>query len=264
MRHILGVTCLTILLTPPAVAADLGKVERKILREPSYRSNPKYCLLVFGPKATTRVWLVLDGDTLYVDRNGNGDLTEEDEKVASERVTGREGSFYFKAGELRDGQLTHKNLYVSVSKLEDPEGSDPEIGNYLKEHPRACRYSIGVDVEMVGWRGAGLGGRVSQWAHHRDINGFLQFADRPQDAPVIHFGGPLRITLFGKHTLTIGRETEVYLGVGTPGLGPGTTAYIAYEEVIPESAFPMAKIAYPAAVSGEPPVIELYELKHRC
>ena len=28
------------------------------------------------PEAQTRVWIVQDGDTLYVDRNGNGDLTE--------------------------------------------------------------------------------------------------------------------------------------------------------------------------------------------
>jgi hypothetical protein len=58
-----------------------GTGERKVAKEPVYKSNPKYCLLVFGPEAKTRVWLVQDGDTLYVDRNGNGDLTEAGEKV---------------------------------------------------------------------------------------------------------------------------------------------------------------------------------------
>ncbi len=33
-------------------------------------------------------WLVRDGDTLYVDRNGNGDLTEPGEKVAAEKWPG--------------------------------------------------------------------------------------------------------------------------------------------------------------------------------
>ena len=70
----------------PLTAADLTQIDRKITREPTYRSKPKYCLLVFGPEAKVRVWLVLDGDTLYVDRNGNGDLTE-----AGERVTGGKG-----------------------------------------------------------------------------------------------------------------------------------------------------------------------------
>src|SRR3712207_1181094 len=70
-----------------APAADLAGVDRTIKKEPAYRSkSPKYGLLVFGPRAETRVWLVLDlaaepsdpdgsKNTLYVDRNGDGDLT---------------------------------------------------------------------------------------------------------------------------------------------------------------------------------------------
>ena len=46
-------------------------------------------LLVFGPKAEHRSWLVVDGDgieadsgrVLYLDRNGNGDLTEPGDRV---------------------------------------------------------------------------------------------------------------------------------------------------------------------------------------
>ena len=54
---------------------DLTKVDRTIAKEPAYKTKPRYCLLVFGPEPKIRVWLVLDGDVLYVDRNGNGDLT---------------------------------------------------------------------------------------------------------------------------------------------------------------------------------------------
>src|SRR5687767_3376952 len=44
-----------------APAADLTRVDRTIKKEPAYKSkSPKYGLLVFGPKAQTRVWLVLD------------------------------------------------------------------------------------------------------------------------------------------------------------------------------------------------------------
>ena len=49
-----------------ARGADLTKIDRKIAKEPAYQNEPKYCLLVFGPEAKTRVWLVLDNDTLYV------------------------------------------------------------------------------------------------------------------------------------------------------------------------------------------------------
>jgi hypothetical protein len=64
-----------------AAAADLTKIDRTIAKEPVYQNQPKYCLLVFGPDAKTRVWLVIDGDVLYVDRNGNGDLTEQGERL---------------------------------------------------------------------------------------------------------------------------------------------------------------------------------------
>src|SRR5438270_6084694 len=77
-----------ILLGVPLSAADLTHIDRKIAKEPAYKSKPKYCLLVFGPEAKTRVWLVQDGNTLYVDRNGNGDLTE-----ASKKVTAAKGDW---------------------------------------------------------------------------------------------------------------------------------------------------------------------------
>src|SRR5215831_16607005 len=66
----------------PAVAVDLTKIDRTIAKEPVYQNKPKYCLLVFGPDAKTRVWLVVDGNVLYVDRNGNGDLTEKGKRVS--------------------------------------------------------------------------------------------------------------------------------------------------------------------------------------
>jgi hypothetical protein len=65
-------------------AADLAKINRSIVKEPKYKTEPYYALVVIGPRAEKRVWLVVDGDTLYVDRNGNGDLTEANERVAGD------------------------------------------------------------------------------------------------------------------------------------------------------------------------------------
>src|SRR5215470_17357354 len=81
-----------------ACGADLTKIDRTIAKEPAYKGKPKYCLLVFGPDAKTRVWLVLDGDVLYVDRNGNGDLTDKGETVREKRVDDQASQF--PAGEL--------------------------------------------------------------------------------------------------------------------------------------------------------------------
>src|SRR5215831_18005653 len=71
-------TLLTLLfVAQPALGVDLTKIERTIAKEPVYQSkSPSYGLLVFGPEAKSRAWVVLDGDILYVDRNCNGDLTE--------------------------------------------------------------------------------------------------------------------------------------------------------------------------------------------
>src|SRR5215469_9732307 len=56
-------------------SADLEHIDRKIAKEPHYHNKPKYALAVFGTEAQFKVWLVLDGEALYADTNGNGDLT---------------------------------------------------------------------------------------------------------------------------------------------------------------------------------------------
>src|SRR5436853_352704 len=84
---------LGLLLAGPVLAAgvpDLGKVDRRIAREPKYVcKQPLYGLYLFGPEARTRVWAVLDKsradatvyDVLYFDRNANGDLTEPEDRI---------------------------------------------------------------------------------------------------------------------------------------------------------------------------------------
>jgi hypothetical protein len=78
--RILGVA-IAFMWAGTSYAADLTKIDRIVKKEPAYLAKPKYCLLVFGPEAKERVWLVLDGDKLYVDRNGNGDLTEPGKRI---------------------------------------------------------------------------------------------------------------------------------------------------------------------------------------
>src|SRR5262245_45048150 len=127
-KRILATVCVTLFFASTTLAADLTKVDRTIVREPVYKSTPKYGLLVFGPEARTRVWLVKDGDTLYVDRNGNGDLTEAGEKVAAKtnRQT-EDGEFDFLAGEIVDGALRHKALRCSVTKIDHLADDDERV-----------------------------------------------------------------------------------------------------------------------------------------
>jgi hypothetical protein len=249
-----------------APAADLAAIDRRFVKEPTYQSKPRYCLLVFGPEAQTRVWLVQDGDTLYVDRNGNGDLTEAGKKVSAKKgdyTDTAEGVFFFEAGDVQGGKQTHKNLKLSVTKLDQLANIEPQVKDFLARHPQARGYRLGIEVAMPGWQGVGNGSRVEHVVAANDINGVLQFAERPEDAPVIHFGGPWQVTFFGPHRLTIGREEDLFLSVATPGLGPGTLAYVGYEGVIPETVYPTVEITYPPR-QGQAPVKEHYELKRRC
>jgi hypothetical protein len=69
----------------PGNAADLSKIDRTIGKEPAYQSKPKYCLVVFGPEAKTRLWVVFDGSTIY----------GSDKKGEISKLTLRSGSGYY-------------------------------------------------------------------------------------------------------------------------------------------------------------------------
>src|SRR5262249_5016241 len=140
-----------------AEAVDLTKIARTLVREPVYETKaPKYCLLVFGPEAKTRIWLVLDGSVLYVDRNGSGDVTESGKRV--------QGSEVFELGEVTeaDGNTKHTDLVVKR---------------------KAVGFLVTVKLEGKHRQQAGETAEI------------LDFADRTQDAPIIHFAGPLALRL---------------------------------------------------------------------
>ena len=249
----------------PSPAVDLTTIDRIIQREPKYQTKmPKYALLVFGQEAKTRVWLVLDGDTLYVDRNGNGDLTEPHEIVKGE---GKNGRYTFQAGEVQDGERTHVELNVDVGDLSAlPESPNelPDVWEVLRRQPQSKSYSVALDVSMPGFKGAGNDGRIPQAAFGFDNNGILQFANHPQDAPVLHFGGSWVVTTFGPQTIELDRENDFVLVLGTRGLGPGTFAYSWYEGLVPDELAPVLKIEFPAKSPGLEPVEARYSLPRRC
>jgi hypothetical protein len=277
-----------LLLAAPTWAADLTKIDRTLRKEPAYRSkSPKYCLLVFGPKAETRVWLVLDlvsepwetdgsKNALYIDRNGNGDLTEPGERVAC-TMQKREHWFSFsrkpsytydpcfEAGAVveRDGKTRHTGLTV-------------EVGSYVQLYRPV---SLSLTVEGRGKQSAG--------------GPQLRFADRPEDAPVIHFNGPLmmRVSMeggalsvpisyddnpakrrrfyeqnpphWGQKKLTRGRDSELYAQVGTPGVGLGTFVTLS-AGAPPADVHPVAEITFPSADPKRPPITRRVVLKGRC
>ena len=96
-----------------------------------------------------------------------------------------------------------------------------------------------------------------------DDRASFRFAGRPQDAPIVHFGGPLQMSLRIEQSLRRGAKSSVMTMVGTPGRGDGTFAALDYPMVPPEFD-PVAEIEFPSPVPGKDPIRSRVSLDHRC
>jgi hypothetical protein len=97
----------------------------------------------------------------------------------------------------------------------------------------------------------------------------LQFADRPADAPVIHFGGPWQVWPRNGQKFVLDRPEEFTTFIGTPGYGPGTFAITLQHTVNPDIAFFVPKAAKPVLevtfqTKDGGTVTEKYVLEHQC
>lgn len=218
-------------LCQSALAADLKALPRHIGRPPVLQTKaPKYCLLVFGAAAATRVWLVFDGDVLYVDRNGNGDLSEAGERFRPRQPLKEAADFReFVVGDLveKDGKTRHRDLTVT------------RFGR-TSHHGKIALTAAGRGEQVAG----------------QDGSGALRFADRPEDAPVVHFNGPLTLALPSGNTFRAGAKAKpLYACVGTPGLGEGTLA-VLQQDAIPEDVHPVAELRLPGQQPLRVPLAE--------
>jgi hypothetical protein len=255
-----------------ALAGQQDKTEG-IRKEPTYRTKtPQYGALIFGSEGKDRVWLVRDGDVLYVDRNGNGDLTEPGKLVVCEKKPGRnpeEDGYSFEVGDIHAGTRIHKGLAVSFVPLylyaSGSRGKRSDVKALLAKNPKTHVVLVRVEVDVPGMKGNGIGGRLAFSAGPMDLAGVFQFAARPADAPHVWLDGPLQITFDETPpSLRIGRSNETYLVVGTPGIGAGTFATLPYEKTVPESVKPTMEISFPTVRGTSSPLKEKYEIRERC
>jgi RNA polymerase sigma factor (sigma-70 family) len=273
--------------TGETAAPEPEKIDRRIGKEPVYQSkSPRYCLLVFGPQARGRVWLVQDGDTLYVDRNGNGDLTEEGKRIQAPPFAASDHYLFarersIEVGDLSVGGLTHTGLVIRQAEyrrkaiptdLDIPGPPLEELQEHLdkvwKQVPDgiASRVYINLDVRCYGLFEDTKDRHVRHMAWI-DGNGVLAFAHRPQDAPVVRFGGPLTLQVRPGCRIQRGEQpgegftgTEPSFWLGTRGHGPGTFV-IANHDLVPGDAQPSAEIRFPAKARGGEPVVRKISLK---
>lgn len=221
---------------------DLTKIERRIKSEPAYTTaSPEYCLLVFGQEGKTRVWVVRDGNTFYVDRNANGVI-----------------------GEQGEGKAVNKTDNVSIGwKL---NVTDPAIkGDVSVGYRSDGSYEIDFATDIEKPELSNLT-EVYQSAGWIDGQG-PRFTSRPSDAPIIHFDGPLTFRRLDGKVKSKRRQANSEQGqslrlmVGTNGLGENTfVAYlIDHRTDIPGTLH--ARIEFPVAEKDSSPITHQVKLK---
>ena len=234
MRMFLSLPLVLAVLTCSASGQDVGKIDRKIAKEPHYESkSPWYCLLVFGPEAKTKVWMVLDGKRLYVDRNANGDLTDDGESF----TTDEEVRIPLLAA--NDGKSRYTDLRVSW-------GTGPLTGSgpFVNLHVRV---------------------RVGELEQYALVDAR---ATKPDEAPLVHFDGPLHIELRiepykpqqhltrGKQHLLGGCICTRYRGAEWVGL--------SHEKGIPADTHPIVDIEFLTRGADAKPIRVKVQLRERC
>jgi hypothetical protein len=171
MRFASAVFAALLFAAGSAAAVDFDKLDRRILKEPTYQSKPLYGLALLGPDATTRVWLALDGERLYVDKNCNGDLTD-DGPPAELKSKDSDPASYESIDVSPDGGRTVYKFEVTLWGRPSfaPGATDREPFNQS------------VHITFPDGRMFGA------WGDHQKP---LIFASGPRDAPAMHFGGDL-------------------------------------------------------------------------
>lgn len=223
------------LLPVAAKAVDLTTIDRTIKKEPAYHTLPGYCLLVFGADASKRVWLVHDGKRVYVDFNGNGDLTEAGEWL---RGSGRV-SFSVPQIAEADGTTVHRYLHLWAYEMD-------------QKFSISMRLHSGLEQSV---------GKRSRYPKPR-------FAGTPQDAPIIHLNGPMTLVPDARSGFLPrqGREYHRSLRawVGTPGLGPGTFATFDSEQLC-EGGLRQVTVdfEFPGAAADDEPIARQQSLPAR-
>ncbi len=236
------------------------------LRLPEFDSDkPEFCRVSFpGSESAKTIFLILDGPTLYVDRNANGDMTEKNERVHATRSSRMsERDLRFQIGQIEVGTFVHESINLTVTPLENYDRNNSKASELLKTNPQAKAYSMSAEIQHEHLKGSCDGSRVLTLVKIMDADGILQFGASPELAPTINFAGPFEIRLNDETRLRPGSEMEVVLAVGSKGKGPGTFAAISYENLIPDDAWPKLTLTTESK-DGGPPIETTFEMQHRC
>jgi RNA polymerase sigma factor (sigma-70 family) len=258
-----GMRAAPVTVKPPK--PDAGWNLTPPLKEPKYQHEPKYALLVFGPRREQRVWMVLDGHTLYVDRNGNGDLTEPDKRIEANNP--KDGSNKFGNA----GSHTHFDILEFTVAAGVGGNSKFRLDHWIRDE----KY-VPKEGHEKKWHAEWLELRhenATLWRKEGSGRGQtpVVFMPKPADAQVCALDGPLTFVVKLPEYQVLqrseaGGDVAFHIVVmGRPHRGAEREFYnpLATREV-PEGAHLEVEIDFPGKGANAAPVHRKYLLKNRC
>lgn len=208
---------------------DFAKVDRRIGRLPALQSKaPRYGLFLFGKQGEKRVWAVVDGDVLYLDRNADGDLTG-----ATERIAGKDGSF-------------------EIGDFEDPATGAVHKAFKIRLTADSVRYSI-------LWRGKD----ETFGSYGPEPGTYANFEASPETAPIFVPGTdrPFEFEHWMSGSLPRGTSTDFKVYVGHRGSTRGAFTTVK-DTFLPAEEYLLAELHYTDA--GGKKQRAMVKLRERC
>lgn len=223
-------------------------------KEPEYASDhPRYGILAFGPERKIRVWAILDGShSLYLDRNGNGDLTEDREYIpvlvnkqmdspwvaAGYHFTDRKDPFGRLSGE---GGTSEGRNVPTISTTDRYQRFNVNVfARNDKFVPKTDADRAGVASFQQHWDGFVLVIITVDGRHTLEAR--ARFSATPAEAPQIDFDAPMAFELAEPDlVLKPGEKNRMLCQVATRG--KNATTLLAYSQ-IPKDVAPKAEVEF--------------------
>lgn len=207
-------------------------------KEPTYSGSPRYGLIsVDGGKGM--VWFVIDGTKLYLDRNGDGDLTDDGPPIESKKLD----------------YLPKPHVFFEWPSL-SPQGASAKLteGSMLA-YAQGGEYRIGdfrhkVDGKFWFYRNRGV-----------------TLAAKASEAPILNLGAPLGL-LFDfingtDGTLSKSKPNEFYIQIGSQGSETGAFLCRTYEDM-PKDAYIEADFQFVDQRNASNKLHLIAQLRTRC
>lgn len=219
--------------TPPAKSL-LAEIDRTLVKEPIYNGQPKYCLLILDHDLRAKVWMVEDGHRLFLDSNGNSDLTDD-------------------GGPIALGREPEPSTILGYAKelITTPDGARHTKFVMHKWQGDENKFAYGLSMYLKGTRQVYSGWFGTFWA------------DKRESAPVVHLGGDFVPQALRDRSFVIGSEARRFdIAFINRGSQPGAETWLGTES-LPTDIHPVLKVSWPTKAGFEP-IQTVHPLPKRC